>query len=136
MYEQHSWTDRDVELTIGKRNDQFSYHFLAIDSAQRYEVMLWKDGTRDADLTGSRFREVADPGYYMDITAGDDRSRVTLRSGRDDATSHYADLREMDDELLMEVERELTAYMRDLGDPGADVVERFFEELRYEGLDL
>lgn len=124
-----TWTGEDATIEASGKQLQ-GYHHLEIEADHSYAIDLWKDGAIARGRKGYKLKENTDPGIELAISTDgpQDDARYEVRSGRSSDTSHYADLREFDDETLKAAAETVHEYMEDIGDTGADDVVRFFAD--------
>jgi len=117
---------------VAARND-FAYHRIEIEAEHEYTIDLWTDGAPAAGGIADTITEPSRNGYDVDMTTDgemEDR-RVRIGAGRSSTTSHYGDLREMDERLLEETNDVVTTYMEQAGEPveTIEAVGRFVEDI-------
>lgn len=124
----------DTLLRAVSEENDFAYHRIEIETADSYEIDLWKDGAIARGRKGYKLKDNPNPGIEIEIEAEDDAleaSREQIKPGRSSKTSHYADLRDLDRETLANASKTVTRYLKEAGEPKEtqDAVRSFFKEI-------
>lgn len=108
-----------VVRAVSEQND-FAYHRIEIEAEDRYEIDLWKDGAIGRGRKGYKLKENTNPGIELEIEATETdlkAVREQIAPGRSSETSHYADLRDLDRETLVNASKTITNYLEEADEP-------------------
>ncbi|MDY6770765.1 MAG: hypothetical protein SV186_02275 [Candidatus Nanohaloarchaea archaeon] len=130
--QERTWTSGDATVTVTGKDRIQGYHRVEIDGDNTYNINFWKDGAFSVGRKGYKLKSNDNPGIYLDLETDEgDGFREQIEPGKSAETSHYADLRDMDDATVEAAEETVNDYLEQQDDHEAlDAVNDFFDDVK------